>query len=216
MQERHGGEWHRIYKLNRCRERNKMEFLKELFPQPLSFEEFVKAVESKGYKLADLSKGEYVAKGKLDDALSKNKTLTDDIAKLNKDITDLKNSNASADDYKKKFEELQKKIEDDEKAAKEAAEDKALTDAITAVFGEKKFTSDYVRNGIIADMKTEIAKAENKGKGYAEIFENLTKDKEGIFVNPNGPANMAGMNDKDLDITDDIAREVMGLPPLNK
>ena len=62
-----------------------MEFLRELFAQPLSFEAFVKAVEEKGYKLADLSKGEYVAKGKLDDALNKNKTLTDDIAKLNKD-----------------------------------------------------------------------------------------------------------------------------------
>ena len=63
-----------------------------------------------------------------------------------------------------------------------------MTDAIIATFGDKKFTSDYVRNGIIADMKTEIAKPENKGKGYNEIFETLTKDKEGIFANPNPPA----------------------------
>lgn len=193
-----------------------MDFLKELFAQPLSFEAFVKAVEEKGYKLADLSKGEYVAKGKLDDALNKNKTLTDDIAKLNKDITDLKNSNATADDYKKKFEELQQKIEDDEKAAKAEAEDKALTDAITAVFGDKKFTSDYVRNGIIADMKTEIAKVENKGKGYAEIFESLTKDKAGIFENPNGPAPITPPNPNDPQITDNTARAVMGLPPINE
>ena len=166
--------------------------------------------------LAENGKDIEKEKEKTKEALDKNKTLTENIEKLNNDITELKNSNANADDYKKKFEELQKKIEDDEKAEKEAAEDKALTDAITAVFGEKKFTSDYVRNGIIADMKTEIAKAENKGKGYAEIFESLTKDKEGIFANPNGPANMTGMNDKDPDITDNTAREVMGLPPLNK
>ena len=166
--------------------------------------------------LAENGKDIEKEKEKTKEALDKNKTLTDDITKLNDDITELKNSNATADDFKRKFEDLQKKIEDDEKAAKAEAEDKALTDAITAVFGDKKFTSDYVRNGIIADMKTEIAKAENKGKGYAEIFESLTKDKEGIFVNPNGPANMTGMNDKDPDITDDIAREVMGLPPLNK
>ena len=166
--------------------------------------------------LAENGKDIEKEKEKTKEALDKNKTLTENIEKLNNDITELKNSNANADDYKKKFEELQKKIEDDEKAEKEAAEDKALTDAITAVFGDKKFTSDYVRNGIIADMKTEIAKAENKGKGYAEIFESLTKDKEGIFANPNGPANMTGMNDKDPNITDDMAREVMGLPPLNK
>ena len=115
--------------------------------------------------LAENGKDIEKEKEKTKEALDKNKTLTENIEKLNNDITELKNSNANADDYKKKFEELQQKIEDDEKAAKEAAEDKALTDAITAVFGEKKFTSDYVRNGIIADMKTEIAKAENKGKG---------------------------------------------------
>ena len=59
-----------------------MDFLKELFTQPLSFEDFVKAVTEKGYKLADLSKGDYVAKGKLDEANGKIKTLTDDIGKL--------------------------------------------------------------------------------------------------------------------------------------
>ena len=166
--------------------------------------------------LAENGKDIEKEKEKTKEALDKNKTLTENIEKLNNDITELQNSNASTEDFKKKFEDLQKKIEDDEKAAKAAADDKALTDAITAVFGDKKFTSDYVRNGIIADMKTEIAKAENKGKGYAEIFESLTKDKEGIFANPNGPANMTGMNDKDPDITDNTAREVMGLPPLNK
>lgn len=46
-----------------------MEFLKELFTQPLSFEEFSKLVSEKGYKLADLSKGDYVAKGKLTEDL---------------------------------------------------------------------------------------------------------------------------------------------------
>ena len=55
-----------------------MEFLKELFAQPLSYDEFAKAVTEKGYKLADLSKGEYVSKGKLTEALEKNKTLRKD------------------------------------------------------------------------------------------------------------------------------------------
>ena len=164
--------------------------------------------------LAENGKDIEKEKEKTKEALDKNKTLTEDIDKLNKDITELKNSNATADDYKKKFEELQQKVENDEKAAKAEAEDKALTEAITAVFGDKKFTSDYVRNGIIADMKTEIAKAENKGKGYAEIFESLTKDKEGLFENPNKPADMTGMSNTDPDITDNAARAVMGLPPL--
>ena len=92
-----------------------------------------------------------------------------------------------------------------------------MTEAITAVFGDKEFTSDYVRNGIIADMKTEIAKAENKGKGYAEIFESLTKDKEGIFANPNPPADMTGMGKVDTGNGDiDKMRAAMGLDPIKE
>ncbi len=78
----------------------------------------------------------------------------------------------------------------DEKARQE---DETLTNNIVSAFGDKKFTSDYVKNGLIADIKSELKKTENAGKGIKEIFESLTKDKEGIFENPNKPAGMPGM-----------------------
>ena len=80
----------------------------------------------------------------------------------------------------------------DEKARQE---DETLTNNIVSVFGDKKFTSDYVRNGIIADIKSELKKTENTGKGIKEIFETLTKDKNGIFENPTQPTEMPGMGD---------------------
>ncbi len=52
-----------------------MEFLKSLFTKPLSFEEFSEAATKAGIKLADLAKGEHVAKGKLTEATDKIKTL---------------------------------------------------------------------------------------------------------------------------------------------
>lgn len=67
-----------------------MDFLKELFTKPLSFEEFSAAVTSKGIKLADLSSGEYVAKGKLTEATDKAKALTDKVAAYEKTIGELK------------------------------------------------------------------------------------------------------------------------------
>lgn len=82
----------------------------------------------------------------------------------------------------------------DEKAKQE---DEILTNNIISAFGDKEFTSDYVKNGIINDIKSELAKTENKGKGISEIFESLTKDKTGLFVNPNKPANMPGMGEGD-------------------
>lgn len=128
------------------------------------------------------------------------------VSTLTNELEGLKESNASAEDWKAKFETLQNKIKEKEEAEKKAREDSELTSAIEAVFGDKKFTSDYVKNGIIADMKAEISKSENKGKGYAEIFESLTKDKdgnylEGIFVNPNQAQNMAGMGNASPEIS---------------
>lgn len=193
-----------------------MDFLKSLFTEPLSFEAFSKAVEEKGIKLANLADGNYVALDKHNKTLGDLKTANDTIKTLTNEVQSLKDSNASAEDWKKKFDDLTADIKKKEDAAKAEAEDKALTDAIVATFGEKKFTSDYVKNGIVADMKAEIAKPENKGKGYTEILDALTKDKEGIFANPNPPGDMTGMNSGELKITDNQARAVMGLPPLKE
>lgn len=170
-----------------------MEFLRELFTEPLSFEAFQKAVQAKGIKLADLSTGKYADVDKLTKTSNELKDANKTIETLTSELQALKDNNASAEDWKKKFEDLTADIKTKEEAAQKEAEDKALTDAIVAVFGEKKFTSDYVRNGVIADMKVEIAKPENKGKGYAELFEAITKDKEGIFANPNPAGQMPGL-----------------------
>lgn len=193
-----------------------MEFLRELFSEPLSFEAFLKAVEEKGIKLADLSAGKYVDIGKLSKANDELKNAKENIKKLTDELQKLKDSNASAEDFKTKYEELVQKISEDEKKAKEQREDEELTNAIVAVFGEKEFTSDYVKNGIIADMKSEISKPENKGKGYDKIFEELTKDKEGLFVSPNQIEDMGGFNDVDVNVSEEQARAVMGLPPVTK
>lgn len=126
-----------------------------------------------------------------------NTTLKNDKKTLEDKITTLTDEAKNNADVVKELAELKKEIKDKEDADKREKEDAELTDAITAVFRDKVFTSDYVKNGIIADMKTEIAKPENKGKGYAEIFEVLTKDKEGIFANPNPPAPIPGMGEVD-------------------
>lgn len=111
----------------------------------------------------------------------------------------------------KELEGLKKEIADmktaeqkrlaDEKAKQE---DEILTNNIIAAFGDKKFTSDYVKNGLIADIKSELSKAENKGKGISEIFTSLTKDKTGLFENPNQPASMPGMGEGDTSTSNNL------------
>lgn len=103
---------------------------------------------------------------------------SDEITKLQKEISDMK--------------EAESQRIADEKAK---AEDETLTNNIVSALSDKKFTSDYVKNGLIADIKSELSKPENKGRGIKEIFEGLTKDKTGLFENPNPPADMPPMGD---------------------
>ena len=100
-----------------------MEFLKELFTEALTFEAFSKACTEKGIKLADLSKGEYVAKGKLTEVTDKNKALADKVAEYETKIGELKTAAGDADALKSKIADLEKTIAD--RDAAEAAAKKS-------------------------------------------------------------------------------------------
>ena len=106
---------------------------------------------------------------------------------------------------------LQDKIADYEqkeadRTAKEKAkaEDELLTNNIVQAFGDKKFTSDYARNGLISDIKLALNKPENKGKGISDLIDELSKDKNGIFETPNKQVDLPGANENvDTTITKD-------------
>ena len=102
-------------------------------------------------------------------------------------------------EWKTKYEELQASIKEQEAKLKAEEEDKVLTESINALFEGKEFTSDYARNGLLNDIKDGLNKPENKGKGIKDLFNELTKDKEGIFTSPNQIKDMTGMGDSEQD-----------------
>jgi uncharacterized protein YdcH (DUF465 family) len=117
-------------------------------------------------------------------------------------ISELKGSGS---DSKK----IQEELDSLKKSVAEKAENEKLTNDIMAVIGNKKFASDYAKNGLIADVKAELGKEENKGKEMKDIVASLTKDKSGIFANPQQP-NMAGMSNKVYDNVNKEAFNKMG------
>lgn len=129
-------------------------------------------------------------KTKLEDANNKITTYETKINEFNESSKD----NA---DWKTKYEELQTSIREQDAKRKAEEQDKILTDNINQVFGERKFTSDYARQGLMNDIKAELNKTENKGLGIQNIFDNLTKDKTDIFANPNQVKDMPGMGDSE-------------------
>lgn len=194
-----------------------MDFLKELFTEPLTFEAFTKACAARKLNLVDLNAGEYVAKGKLFDVTDKNKVLESKIADYEKTIGELKNAAGDADGLKAKIATLEKTIADRDAAEKAAAEQAALAARFDAVATDKKFVNDFTRNGIVAEFKDALAKDENKGKSDTEIFAAMVKDRDGIFVNPNAPQDIPGTGNIPPvgTLDDNQVRAVMGLPPKN-
>lgn len=126
--------------------------------------------------------------------------LEDNKNKLSEYETKINEFNESSKDnaeWKAKYEELQTSLAEQEAKRKAEEEDKILTNNILEIFGNKKFTSDYAKNGLMNDIKSELGKSENKGKGIQEIFDSLTKDKSDIFLNPNQIQDMPGMEDSE-------------------
>lgn len=119
----------------------------------------------------------------------------EELQALKTEISNLKENSKDMADWKSKFEELDSKIKEQEAKKQAEEQDKILTNNILEVFGDRKFTSDYAKNGLLNDIKNGLNLPENKGKGIQELFDSLTKDKEGIFVNPNQMKDMASMGD---------------------
>lgn len=152
------------------------------------------------------------------------KTETEKVeSKYKQDIDDYK---TTIDDLKNKIEKapksdemesLKKQIADYEakeadRVAKEKAkaEDDILTKNINEAFGDKKFVNDYTKNSIINEIKTALKDSANAGKSAKDLFEEITKDKEGIFDNPNKPADMTGTNENVFGKIDKTAFDKMG------
>lgn len=115
----------------------------------------------------------------------------EEIQNLKEELKNLKENSNSSEELQKKYDELLKEKEDAEKVKK----DKQLSDNILNAIGDKKFVNDYTKNSIISEVKTALSDEKNAGKSIKDLFEDITKDKDGIFVNPNKPADMSGTNE---------------------
>lgn len=109
---------------------------------------------------------------------------------------------------------LKKSIAENEAKAKAKAEDEVLTKNITSAFGDKKFVNEYTKNAIISDIKTALKNSNNAGKSAKDLFEELTKDKDGIFDNPNKGVSTPPTGDVNTGLAkENHDRELLGLEP---
>lgn len=153
------------------------EILKQLFGDAVT-EDAIKTFN------AELGK-KFVAKTDYNTKLDEIKTLKADKADLEGKITTLTQDSKNAEDYKTKFENLKKEI-DDKNAAAEAdriAKEKAdgIANRFNAVVGDKKFTHDAIRADYLKKFGEALENKDFEGKSDADVLYALTKDDAAAF-----------------------------------
>ncbi len=172
-----------------------MDFLKELFNSgALTWEQFSKAVTDKGFKIVDLSKGEYVSKSKYDtDLQSRDEqitTLTGNIETRDKDLAEVKkkleSAGADADKINKltaDLSELQTKYDTDTADYKAQLDKQAYSFAAREFAGTQKFTSEAAKREFIRSLEEKGLKLDGgKIMGVTDFFEQYKKDNADSFA----------------------------------
>lgn len=187
-----------------------MDFTEIFKGESLTLEQFTERTAS--MKLADLTSGEYVAKGKYDSDLKKArddlKTAKETISTLEANKGDTEALQAELDKYKQADEARQK-------AEQEAAAHAALVERFGKVKGDREFSSQFAESGLLEAFNKAISDPANTGKGDKELFDALTKDAAGIWKNPQQePVKVPGVTGSwaDADNNERMMRKVMGLP----
>lgn len=104
---------------------------------------------------------------------------------LSKEFEELKSSNASAEEYKTKYEAL---VADNEAKAKQAEADRILAEKteninkrFEAVVGEKKFSHNAIKADYLKKFGEALELEENKSLSDEQVFHNLIKDDKNAF-----------------------------------
>ena len=113
-----------------------------------------------------------------------------------------------------KIEELQKGIDDRKATDDKAIHDKNLSDRLDKVTGERKYLNEFTRKGILSEFTAAVEDKANAGKSDTDLFDALTKDRDGIFESKN-TVNIPGVSTiNPTTLNANKARQIMGLPPL--
>lgn len=148
------------------------------------------------------------------EAKEKTQELESKVKDYESKISDLSSKAETNTKVQEELDNLKKSIAENEAKAKAKAEDEILTKNITSAFGDKKFVNEYTKNAIISDIKTALKDSNNAGKSAKDLFEELTKDKEGIFDNPNKGVSTPPTGDVNTGLAkENHDRELLGLEP---
>ena len=154
--------------------------------------------KTKGMKLADLSTGEYVAKGKDKKQKEEIDFLKRQLAEKDETISNLEKAKGDSAAVQAELEKYKQAEAERAKQEKEAQMDAILTQTAESALEGREFVNEYTRAHFLGELKKAIQDPANKGKKPADLFADMTKDVDGIFRNPqHEPLKIAGVTKSD-------------------
>lgn len=115
-------------------------------------------------------------------------TANQSIKELNETIKGYEGTDETIETLKGKVKAYEQAEADRVQAEKDRIADEEMNARITETIGNVEFINEFTKNSIYQAIKDGV-KADST-KGVKSIFEELTKDKEGIFKNPQDPINL--------------------------
>lgn len=112
-----------------------------------------------------------------------NNNLRTDLANFKNKVEDLEKNKGNAEELQNKISNLENELKAKEEIYTKEKEDRQINEVISSVFADKKFINDITKQGYFEKLKTAILDESNKGKSAKELFENMTKDVDNIFIN---------------------------------
>ena len=175
-----------------------MDFLKELFEKAengtLTYEQFAEQIKSKGYKLADLSKGDYVAKKKYEDDLSgKDSIIADlnatidtrnaDLQSIQEKLDKAGTDSAMIENLSGELSELQAKYDAATKEYTDKLNRQAYEFAVKDFASNQSFSSNAAKRDFINSMLEKNLPMENSSiMGANDYMAEYAKDNSDAFV----------------------------------
>lgn len=154
--------------------------------------------KTKEMKLADLSTGEYVAKGKDKEQKEEIEFLKRQLAEKDETISNLEKAKGDSAAVQAELEKYKQAEAERAKQEKEAQMDAILTQTAESALEGREFVNEYTRAHFLGELKKAIQDPANKGKKPADLFADMTKDVDGIFRNPqHEPLKIAGVTKSD-------------------
>jgi len=152
------------------------------------------------------------AKGKVTDLEKELKESKEAYESLKTEFDTLKENNASADEWKDKYDKLFADYEEKEKEAQRKIAEKAIEQRFVSVIGDREFNHEAIKADYLKKFSDEIAKKENAGRADSDIFETLVKDDMTAFKNITPQPLPKPSQDNGKDSSMAKARAIMGLP----